>query len=463
MRRNQKKTYGLRLEELEPRALLSTFYVAPAGTDAAAGLAQAPWQTLQHAANVLQAGDTVIVEPGTYQGFELTTSGTAAAPITFQAQPGVVINQQNPVTQDGINLEGASYVTITGFTVQNMPRAGIRAVTDTNVTIRGNTTDHNGYWGIFTGFSNYVDIENNTATNSQIQHGIYVSNSAVSPVIRNNLIYGNADNGIHLNGDVSQGGSGIITGALVEGNVIHDNGTGGGSGINCDGVQNSTIENNLLYNNHASGISLYRIDASDGSKNNVVANNTIVMASDARWALNIQDGSTGNTVLNNILYDNNPAHGSIDISADSLPGFSSDGNAVMGRFTTDGGNSVLSLGQWQAATGQDGHSLVSTPAALFVNAVGNDYHLSATSPAVGKGVASLAAAAAPTTDLSGSVRAGNDIGAYAYQTAGPDQPHARRRADDSSCPHRADAPRGEQRLDPRHRRGRRRRAGSEGL
>ena len=61
-----------------------------------------------------------------------------------------------------------------------------------------------------------------------------------------------------------------------------------------DGVQNSRIENNLIYSNHASGISLYQIDGGGSSKNNVVVNNTIYEANDARWALNIQDGSTGN-------------------------------------------------------------------------------------------------------------------------------------------------------------------------
>jgi hypothetical protein len=57
---------------------------------------------------------------------------------------------------------------------------------------------------------------------------------------------------------VSQGGDGIISGALVEANTIYGNGLGSGSGINCDGVQSSVFRNNLLYNNHASGISLYQ-------------------------------------------------------------------------------------------------------------------------------------------------------------------------------------------------------------
>src|SRR5437879_3293603 len=130
----RKPTYRLRLEQLESRTLLSTLYVAPTGVDSAAGSASAPVQTLQHVANLAQPGDTVIVQPGNYTGFDLTTSGTAAAPITFKALPGAVISSPNAVTgRDGINLESASYVTIDGFTITGMPRAGIRAVTDSHV------------------------------------------------------------------------------------------------------------------------------------------------------------------------------------------------------------------------------------------------------------------------------------------------------------------------------------------
>ena len=124
------------------------------------------------------------------------------------------------------------------------------------------------------------------------------------------------------------GGDGIISGALVENNVIYDNGRGGGSAINGDGVQNSTFRNNLIYNAHASGISLYRIDGGGGSTGNLVVNNTILVAADGRWALNIHDGSTGNTVRNNILYNYHSFRGSISVSADSLPGLVSDYNVV---------------------------------------------------------------------------------------------------------------------------------------
>src|SRR6266545_652737 len=102
-----------------------TYYVAPTGSNTAAGTDAAPWATLQHAADVVHAGDTVIVRAGEYQGFDLETSGTAGSEIVFRTDGDVKITSDNPVTSDGINLEGASYVRIEGFSVIGATRAGI--------------------------------------------------------------------------------------------------------------------------------------------------------------------------------------------------------------------------------------------------------------------------------------------------------------------------------------------------
>ena len=242
--------------------------------------------------------------------------------------------------RDGINLESASHVIIDGFAVTGMPRAGVRSVGLPDamaefVTVRNVHAYNNGYWGIFTGHVNDLLIENNETSGSTIEHGIYVSNSGDRPVIRGNKSWGNIRNGIHMNGDAEQDGDGIISNALVSGNTIYNNGVQGGSGINMDGVQNSRIENNLIYDTHASGISLYRIDGGGPSSGNVVVNNTIHQASNGRWALNIQDGAVNNTVLNNILVTQHSFRGAIDVSADSLSGLASDYNAVVSRFTTE--------------------------------------------------------------------------------------------------------------------------------
>src|SRR5690606_31166622 len=232
------------------------------------------------------------------------------------------------------------------------------------------------------------------------------------PVIRGNTSWGNRANGIHMNGDAEMGGDGVISQAVVEGNTIHGNGQGGGgSGINMDGVRDSLIRNNLIYASHASGISLYRIDGGAPSSGNRVLNNTVLVASDGRWALNIQDGSSGNTIRNNIFWNAHGFRGSIDISPDSLPGFDSDYNVVMDRLTTNGGDTVLTLAQWRAQTGQDAHSRVATPAQLFVAPATDDYHLAPTSPALDTGETRTDV----PSDLEGVPRpqgAGTDVGAY---------------------------------------------------
>src|SRR5690606_14609050 len=138
------------------------------------------------------------------------------------------------------------------------------------------------------------------------------------------------------------------------------------------------------------GISLYRIDGGGGSTNNVVVNNTVVVASNGRWALNIQSGSTGNTVRHNVLLNLQSFRASIDISADSLPGFTSDYNIVMNRLTTDGGDTIQSLAQWRSSTGQDQHSIVATPAQVFVNPAAFDFHLLPQGPAVNAGTSAFA-------------------------------------------------------------------------
>jgi hypothetical protein len=219
-----------------------------------------------------------------------------------------------------------------------------------------------------------------------------------------------------MNGDISMGGDGVISHALVENNIIYENGTGGGSGINMDGVTNSLIRNNLLYNNHASGISIYRIDGGSGSHDNRVLNNTIVMASNGRWGINIPGtGDTNNKLFNNIIYNYHSWRGSITIGSPTLSGFESDYNVVMDRFSTDDGDTRITLAQWQAL-GHDQHSIIATPSQLFVNASAADYHLTPGSPAIDKGTWLNDV----PTDLEGTLRPSGtayDIGAYEFRPA----------------------------------------------
>jgi hypothetical protein len=395
-----------------PDAWSADYWVGPKGRDAnGQGSRTRPWATLQYAADRVRPGDTVHVLDGDYTGFDLRRGGNQQAVVGFKAEgKRVRIVRRNQKTPDGINVEQAGYVVIDGFSVYAMPRAGVRAANSPHVTIRGIRTDHNGVWGIFTAFCDDVTIEGNHTSDSQKEHGIYVSNSGDRPIVRANTTWGNRGCGIHMNGDLSLGGDGIISHAVVESNVIFENGKGGGSGINCDGVQDSKFQNNLLYNNYSSGISLYRGDGGAGATGNSVINNTIVQAADARWAVNITDKSTNNVIANNVLLHKG-SKGSINISADSLSGFRSDYNIVVDRFSPDDGSRFISLTEWQSTTGLDRHSLVSTPQDVFVNSGSSDFHLRAGCPAID----SADPGVAPRTDLEGRARpvdARPDIGAY---------------------------------------------------
>ncbi len=395
----------------------ATYHVSPTGIDANNGLSGVTaFATIQHGADVAVAGDSVLVHPGNYQGFAaMDNSGTAGAPIAFLAEEGVVITSPCGYNDlDGINVENVSWVVVEGFTVNNMPRTGIRNVVSDHVTIRYNSCNSNYKWGILCGFAEHTIIEYNSCSGSEDEHGIYFSNSADDPIIRYNHCFDNIANGIHMNGDVSLGGDGIISNAQVYGNVIHGNGVAGGSGINCDGVINSAIFNNLLYDNHASGVSLYQIDGGAPSTDNKVYNNTIINAADARWCVNITEGCTGNQVLNNILINQHPFRGSIVIAENALDGFVSDYNLVVESLSPDGDATVLDLAGWQAL-GYDANSEVADPQSmLFTAPQSGDFHaLNATAQMVDAGTAAVSDVV--TLDLDGGARpigAGYDIGCY---------------------------------------------------
>lgn len=392
-----------------------TYHVDPAGSDLAGdGSAGSPWATIQHAAGQVTPGDTVVIHPGVYAGgITVDTSGTAGAPITFRGSgPGVVIEGSGG-EQDAFYLTGADYVVVEGVTIRHADRAGLRISLSDHVTVRDSTFADNGKWGLFTDFGDHTLVENVDSYGAVEEHGIYISNSSDYPTIRGSRLHHNHANGLHMNGDLSQGGDGVISFGLVEGNVIYENGLGGGSGINMDGVTDTLVRNNLLYANHASGVSVYRIDGGSGSKDNRLLNNTILMPPDGRWAINIPDAEdTGNQVYNNIVYSDHAWRGSILIAEPDLSGFESDFNVLVDRMSVDGGNSTLDLAAWQAL-GYDGHSFIAAPEDLFLDPAAHDYRLKPGSPAVDAGVP-LPDVPVDLTGASRPAGAGFDIGAYEF-------------------------------------------------
>jgi len=403
----------------------ATYYVSMQGNDGQPGTAAHPFATLQYAVNLAAPGDTILVTTGTYVGCRIGTSGGQNLPKTLQAAPGakVLLNKPGPQNKHNSIVEVENFsatVTdwvISGFEVANSPKYGIDVRVTNRTTVQNNHVHNSALTGIFTAFSDHVLIQNNE-TDHNGEHGIYQSNSSVYPTIRGNQSHHNASAGIHMNGDISeQPGNGLVQFATVENNVIWENGLKGGSGINCDGVDSSLFRDNLLYNNHASGISLYAIDGAHGSSNNQVLNNTIVMAPNARFVINIPHDAgkaapVGNVVKNNILYTPDSFHGSLLVASKAVSGFQSDYNVVVNHVSDDGGNTSISLARWQAL-GFDLHSHVATPTQLFVDPANNNYALKAGSPAIDAGVALPQV----PSDILGVARPQGlafDIGAYEF-------------------------------------------------
>ncbi|MBI1307682.1 MAG: T9SS type A sorting domain-containing protein [Bacteroidetes bacterium] len=372
------------------------YHVSNSGNDNNSGLSLTnAFVTIQHAADVVVAGDTVFVHPGNYVGFDdRMNSGTASAPIVFLSiDRGAHITQRGAKREDGINIEGINHIVIDGFVVNNMGGAGngIRLVNANNCAVRNCSCDKNAMRAIFTGFTDDILIENNVCSGSLKEHGIYVSNSGDRPVIRYNECFNNKATGIHMNGDISQGGDGIISDAQVYGNFLHDN--NGASGINMDGVVGAKIYNNVIWNNHnAQGVALFQQDGGDVTHNILIYNNTIVVPTDGRWGILVMEGANeGTEILNNVIINQHAWRGCITV--EDTTRFKSDYNVLQNKMSFTGDGSAIDLKSWKAG-GYDGNSVLVSDTDfpdLFTDLANGDLSPTKKSPTVDAGTNSVLA------------------------------------------------------------------------
>jgi parallel beta-helix repeat protein len=283
---------------------MTVYYVSSQiGSNQNAGTsASAPLASLQAAANLVRPGDTVQVMNGTYtapgygDALDITTSGTASAPITFEAAPG-----QTPVINSSggwqaINIQ-ASYIVVSGFTVvgdaanynlqsalagystgnANLDGNGISVNTSSSVplpnhiTIENNTVYNEPGNGIDTLGADYVQILNNVVHNNANwspygNSGISVygsknldTNSGPHIVISGNLSYDNAQLVPTNYSSTITDGEGIILdtntgytgGFLVQNNTVYGN---GGPGVETFQTSGATITGNTIYGNNTGNV-----------------------------------------------------------------------------------------------------------------------------------------------------------------------------------------------------------------
>ncbi|MGO8994634.1 MAG: right-handed parallel beta-helix repeat-containing protein [Polyangiaceae bacterium] len=401
----------------------SAYYVSPAGGGTACSLA-APCREISDALEHVRGGDVVFVADGTYRAFSVGGfRGTADAPLVIYAQ-GKAANVA-PGDEDSIVVENSFYVTLDGLNASGAGRAGATVLCSNHVTIRNGRYTSNRRWGIFSGFADDITIDHNETAGSGREHGIYVSNSADRPIIRGNLAHDNANGGIQINADGSTlpdakcawlraGGTvdGVCTGAVIEDNVIYGNGVRGGAAINLDGVQASIVRNNLLFENHASGIANFKENGTEGPKGMEILGNTVVQAKGARNALLFLAVAGPNRARDNILYHPDANKAGLEVgSAAEASILDSDYN-VIDRFNF--GETIVSLHDFQSTYKKEAHSISgATPAQLFLDPAGKAYALAPGSPGIGRGVFDPHA----PTDLLGRSRPadGVDIGALQHR------------------------------------------------
>ena len=168
------------------------YYVAISGNDSNPGTLTRPWRTIQKAEKSMAGGDIVYVSAGDYssQRVNITTSGEAGLPITYQAQGQVIMK--------GFKIV-ANYIIINGFEIANTNYRRWDRQTSAGIYIKG---------------ANNI-IENNYIHEASLE-GIYLYGTTSEPtithdnIIRKNRLYHNEMVGIDVSGKNN----------LIEGNEV---------------------------------------------------------------------------------------------------------------------------------------------------------------------------------------------------------------------------------------------------
>jgi len=281
-----------------PPAGPATYYVSPGGDDANPGTQSQPFQTIQHAADVVGAGDSVIVEDGTYTGTGvatacasstsrpvvcLTRGGTSTQWVTFRSQNplGAKIDGQANASTYGFQfLAGASYIHLEGFDVFGMGNAG---------------GDASGFV-IFQGGHDVViahneihDIGRLCTDTTNGETGIFIANARVTV----------DSNRIHDIGRFAPGENGCAPATTYYQNHDHGLYINGNSASGAPGASDVTVTNNIIWN----VLRGWPIQVYPGSVVNVsILNNTFAGANPFSNGQIIVAASTTNArIVNNVF------------------------------------------------------------------------------------------------------------------------------------------------------------------
>ena len=423
----------------------TTYYVATGGNDAWPGTLSNPWASIDHAATVMQAGDTVLIRGGEYsEGVETRRSGADGALITFRAYPGEhpVLDGTGVAWDNGFTIAGEnSYIRVEGLAIRDFAGAGMlirgnnqhieiidvevsnssTGIHLTDYSMPGGVVDdlliedsyihHNSTSGIncTPGPCRHVQIINTISANNgaggQTTADGFAIETGEDILVERCQAIGNAGDGFDLKSDAI-----LISRSMSRGNDRN--------GINLLGTGN-TLENSISRDNLFAGIVLME-GGTYTLTNNTVAHNAI---SSGGYGMHVAFDAPATAELN--LYNNIFAFNGgavyfgehVSLTADHNIYYSSADSEIQAEFTTGSmtrhsySRQDINYGIWCGETGNGCHSGAIDP--MFVDRDGRNYHLQIDSPAVDSG----SNAWAPALDYDGVSRPQDefvDIGAYEY-------------------------------------------------
>ncbi|MCH7588961.1 MAG: right-handed parallel beta-helix repeat-containing protein [Chloroflexi bacterium] len=385
-----------------------TLYVALSGSDSNPGTRNEPFRSIQKAADGVIPGDVVCVADGVYTDdglwpedriVNLNRGGTEQAWVIFRSENmwGAVLDgEDNESDFCWVFGKNASYVRVENFELRGCAEGGFWSNSGVahHIYIFGNNIHHmgrkcTGTWGGY-GLGSYKG--------GGLSKHTYDSN-----VIHDNGRYATGENGCD---NEKQYELDLAAGKCTEGDKLgcwcphcyknHDH------GLYLQWGADISVINNLFYNNNR-GWSI--IVGSRGlTENWIISNNTFANPNPNRCGqIIVEHGMEGVLIQNNIFFK--PHENAINIFQPRAQ------NDVTVR------NNLLSPGVGMFCDAvPDGYVLEDNlfdTDPLFVNPSGNDFHLSANSPAIDNG----RALSAPVVDIDGNARPQGlsfDIGAYEY-------------------------------------------------
>ena len=358
------------------------YYVSPTGSDSNPGTSAAPFQTIQHAADIVNPGDTVVVEDGTYNGgcaalTQTVTVNRGGSPgnfVTFKSanKYGAKLDG-GKICRDGWVIgNGVSYVRIQDFEITGYAASGgtwadalqLDCGTCSNIDILGNKIH---------------DIGKICTDTANGQNGIFMNANSIT--VEQNTIYNigrfaPGENGCNPSTDYYQN---------------HDH------GIYDDAGDHAKIQSNIFYNN----VRGWSIQVYPGSSTSLlIINNTFSDPNPYRqghilcWGA----GTMSGYISNNIFYQPNTAAIWDQYCA---------GIIVNYNLSTN----IDEYNQCGSSCASYANDLLNQNPATIMLSPDTDFHLILGSPAIGAGTSTNA----PATDFNGKPRNNPpSIGAYEW-------------------------------------------------